>query len=344
MQQCGVHVAEETAQDLKIVYTPIHGSGREYVLETLRRAGFTEIMLVREQADYNGDFPTVNKPNPEDSAVFAMAEKLALENHADIIIGTDPDSDRIGVGVNDGGRIIYLSGNRIGTLLVDFLCRTGSAEGKKLITSIVTGDMGPAVAASYGVDTVRTYTGFKNLGNEMNKLDSGQILMAYEESFGYLVGTHIRDKDGVSAALVVCRMASYWKKRGYTLAGALEELFKKYGYYIDDQSAFVFEGAAGAEKIAGIMTRIRESRETVFSEIGEVTELLDYSLGIDGLPPDNVLKYIFNDGSWLAVRPSGTEPKIKFYYCIKGDYRETAEKIHATAKECVERILCTENH
>lgn len=344
VQQCSVDIAEDAAENLKIVYTSLHGSGREYVLETLKRSGFKNVMLVNEQADYNGDFPTVSKPNPEDPAVFAIAEKIVLENDADIVIGTDPDSDRIGIGVNNGGRITYFSGNQIGVLLIDFLCRTGSADGKKLITSIVTGDMGSAVAESYGAETIRAYTGFKNLGAEMNKLEGRGILMTYEESFGYLVGTHIRDKDGVSASLAICRMAAYWKEKGYILTEVLEELFKTHGYYIDDQDSFVFEGAAGAEKIADIMTELRARKEMAFSEIGEIRELLDYSKGVDGLPPDNVLKYIFKDGSWLAARPSGTEPKIKFYYCIKGDDRAAAEELHVRAKKCVKGILWADNN
>ena len=213
------------------------------------------------------------------------------------------------------------------------------AEGKKLITSIVTGDMGPAVAESYGAETVRTYTGFKNLGAEMNRFDDSEILMAYEESFGYLAGTHIRDKDGVSSSLLVCQMAAYWKQKGCTLIDALEQLYQKHGYYIDDQSSFVFEGEEGAQKIASLMETLRKDGREVFSELGKIAVFKDYSRGIDGMEPDNVLKYMFEDGSWLAVRPSGTEPKIKFYYCVKGSDRPAAEGLHSRMKNTVEKIV-----
>ena len=174
----------------------------------------------------------------------------------------------------------------------------------------------------------------------MNKLDEGDILMAYEESFGYLGGTHIRDKDGVSASLLLCQMAAYWKEKGFTLVDALEELFRLHGYYIDDQSSFVFEGAEGAKKIQGIMETLRRGGDGVFSEIGcRVRELQDYSKGVGELPAANVLKYILEDGSWIAVRPSGTEPKIKFYYCIKGSDRAAAEDMRDRVKGYVEEMV-----
>lgn len=338
VQKCGVPVERKSASALKIVYTPLHGSGREYVLTTLDRAGFKDVILVDEQADYNGDFPTVRKPNPEEPDVFHIAEKIALENNADIIIGTDPDSDRIGVGVMNNGKIEYLSGNKTGALFVDFLARMKPSKGKTLITSIVTGDMGEDIAESYGVDTIRTFTGFKDLAAEMNKLDDDKILMAYEESYGYLAGTHIRDKDGVSSALLVCQMAAYWKQKNLTLIDVLENLFVKHGYYIDDQSSFVFEGVNGADKISSIMVKLRNEGEALFSDISGVSDLIDYSLKTGGVSEANILKYIFKDNSWLAARPSGTEPKIKFYYCIKGNDRSQAENMHAKLKNRVEKI------
>lgn len=339
VQKCGAGTDDDEKGNISVVYTPLHGSGRDYVLGTLRRAGFDDVILVEEQADYNGEFPTVKKPNPEDSSVFAISEKLALDKSADIIIGTDPDSDRIGVGVRQGDRVMYLSGNQTGTLLVDFMCRKRGALGKKLITSIVTGDMGPAVAESHGAEVIRTYTGFKNLGAAMNTIDEKDILMAYEESFGYLTGTHIRDKDGISTALAVCMMAAYWKKNGHTLIDALEELYGYYGYYTDAQDSFVLEGEAGAQKISAVMDTLRSGREKVFEDVSAVSGILDYSEGIDGLEPDNVLKYIMEDGSWLAARPSGTEPKIKFYYCIRGKDREAAENLHEKLKKRIAEIM-----
>lgn len=337
VQKCGVDTAPEAASDLSVVYTPLHGSGREYVLETLRRAGFSNVTLVKEQADYNGDFPTVRKPNPEETAVFYIAEEKAKEIGADVIIGTDPDSDRIGAGVMHDGKIVYLSGNQTGALFVDFLARMRQSAGKKLITSIVTGDMGQDIAASYGVETIRTFTGFKDLAAEMNRHREDEILMAYEESYGYLTGTHIRDKDGISSSLVMCQMAAYWKQQGKTLIDVLEDLFAEHGYYIDDQLSFVFEGAAGADRIASIMKRFRSEGESVFADICELAELRDYSRGAEGVAEANVLKFMFSNGSWAAARPSGTEPKVKFYCCIKDRDREQAEKLHSLLKNRIEK-------
>lgn len=343
--RCGVEVSREAKEDLGVIYTSLHGSGREYVLETLKRAGFTDVTLVGEQADYNGDFPTVEKPNPEDTAVFGLAEKLAERAGADIPIGTDPDSDRIGVGVRKVGQTSYLSGNQIGTLLVDFLTRKRKpAAGGKLLTTIVTGDMGPVVAESRGIGVIRTFTGFKNLGAEMNRLSDDEILMAYEESYGYLTGTHIRDKDGISSALLICEMAAYWKEQGKTLADVLDELYEEYGYYMDGQGSFVFEGAEGVKVISSIMEHIRKEAEGAFTDIGEVRELKDYSLGIDGMPAANVIKYMFTNGSWLAVRPSGTEPKIKFYYCVRGEDRKDAEAIYDRAVKSVKALVSQNLH
>lgn len=339
VQRCRVQVDTGAMEALKIVYTPIHGSGREYVLDTLKRCGFGNVTLVGEQADYNGDFPTVIKPNPEEKAVFHIAEKIALDNDADIIIGTDPDSDRVGVGIRHNGKIVYLSGNQIGVLFADFLGMMRPAEGKKLITSVVTGDMGPDVAGSYGVETIRTFTGFKDLASEMNRLDDDKIFMAYEESYGYLLGTHIRDKDGISSSMIMCQMAAYWKQKGYTLIDVMEQLFDRHGYYIDDQSSFVFEGAAGTEKISSIMKFFREEGQAVFDGIAGLKEVIDYSKGAEGIAEANVLKYIFEDGSWLAARPSGTEPKIKFYYCVKDKDRQNAENMHVRLKDKVKKSV-----
>ena len=279
----------------------------------------------------------MRKPNPEETAVFYIAEEKAKEIGADVIIGTDPDSDRIGAGVMHDGKIVYLSGNQTGALFVDFLARMRPSAGKKLITSIVTGDMGQDIAASYGVETIRTFTGFKDLAAEMNRHREDEILMAYEESYGYLTGTHIRDKDGISSSLVMCQMAAYWKQQGKTLIDVLEDLFAEHGYYIDDQLSFVFEGAAGADRIASIMKRFRSEGESVFADICELAELRDYSRGAEGVAEANVLKFMFSNGSWAAARPSGTEPKVKFYCCIKDRDREQAEKLHSLLKNRIEK-------
>lgn len=337
---CDTGIDKVAAEDIKIVYTSLHGSGRDYVLKTLERAGFTQVSLVEQQAEFDGDFPTVAKPNPEDKAAFAIAEEIALANGADVIIGTDPDCDRIGIGVVKDGSVECLTGNQTGVLLIDFLARMDeNAAGKKLITTIVTSDMGKAAAESYGVEVIKTFTGFKNIGAVMNELKPDQYFMGYEESYGYLPGEHARDKDGVSAALVICQMAAYWKSQGKTLVEALDELYDKHGYWIDRQQSFTFEGSAGVEKMASIMETFRSKGAEVFAGAGDVDEFLDYSKGIDGFPPANVLKFMFAGGSWIAIRPSGTEPKIKFYYCITAPKKQDAEDKFESLKKCIEILI-----
>lgn len=330
---------KNAAAALKVAYTSLHGSGRDYVMEALKRAGFTDVSLVKEQADYDGDFPTVAKPNPEDHAAFAIAEKLAFAEGADILIGTDPDCDRIGVGVRQGDAITYLSGNQIGALLIDYLAQAGDCKGKTMITTIVTGEMGPMAAESHGLQVVKTLTGFKNIGSVMNGMKAGEFFMGYEESYGYLVGPHARDKDAVSAALAICEMAAHYKKQGITLIDALHEIFARQGHWIDQQESFTFEGSEGEKKIKRIMELLKEQGEKVFSEAGEVRQAIDYNEGVDGLPSANVFKYIFTGGSWVAARPSGTEPKIKFYYCVTGKDEAEAEAFLMGMKKCVQALV-----
>ncbi|MDO4745446.1 MAG: GtrA family protein [Bacillota bacterium] len=337
---CGIELDKNAAEDIKIVYTSLHGSGRDYVLRTLDEAGFKNVILVDEQAEFNGAFPTVKKPNPEDKAAFAIAEKIASEHDADIIIGTDPDCDRIGIGVVDGETVTYFSGNQTGVLLIDFLAKMDiEPAGKKLVTTIVTSDMGRVAAESYGIEVIKTFTGFKNIGAEMNEMKTGEYFMGYEESYGYLPGEHARDKDGVSTALVICQMAAYWKSEDKRLTEVMNDLYKKHGYWIDRQQSFTFEGSAGAAKIAEIMKNFRNEGSKVFTDIAAVDKFLDYSEGIDGFPPANVLKFIFDGGSWIAIRPSGTEPKIKFYYCITAAEEAVAVDMYEKFKTKVEETL-----
>ncbi len=329
-------VARET---LNIVYTPLHGSGRDYVLTALDKGGFKNITLVKEQADYDGDFPTISKPNPEEKAAFAIAEKVAQEAKADIIIGTDPDCDRMGVGVATDGTVEYLTGNQTGVLLIDYLARTGKPKGKKLITSMVSSDMSRVVAESYGIDVIKTHTGFKNIGAIMNNLSEGEYFMGFEESYGYLPKAHVRDKDGVSAALTICQMVAFWKAQGKSLLDVMEELYEIHGYWIDCQQSFTFEGSAGVEKINSIMDSFRSKGAEAFAAIDSIEELLDYSKGLEGFKPANVLKFVFRQGSWIAIRPSGTEPKIKIYYCITAVDKIGAEANYERFKTVIETLI-----
>lgn len=337
----------EDYTDLKVVYTSLHGSGRDYVLEALAKAGFTDVRLVPEQSDFNGDFPTVKKPNPEDSEALRMA--AAIAGDADIIMGTDPDCDRVGIGVVNGWRVDYITGNQMGILLIDYLCRIAGEEcrDKKIITTIVSSQMGPIIAEKNGIDVEYVLTGFKYIGQVMNNMArDGRLddfLMGYEESYGYLTGSHARDKDGVSAALAICRMAAYHKAHGRTLTEVLGELYRELGYWHDSQESFVFEGSGGADTMKKIMEGFREKKESFFGALDdEASEgsirYVDYSRDETGLPKADVLKYFFEDGSWAAVRPSGTEPKIKVYYCMKGSNEKEALIRRDKASECVHNL------
>ncbi|MDO4546105.1 MAG: GtrA family protein [Bacillota bacterium] len=344
VERCAVSLPEKAASELKIVYTPLHGSGRDFVLGALKKSGFSNISTVQQQMEFNGDFPTVKKPNPEDRAALELAAQQALADDADILIGTDPDCDRIGVGVKHNDGIIYLTGNQTGVLLIDFLAQMKPTGDKTLITSVVTSEMGAAVAESYGLNVIKTLTGFKFIGGEMNQLPAEEFFMGYEESYGYLVGDHARDKDGVSAALLICQMAVWYKSQGKTLIDILQELYDRHGYWIDEQESFVFEGAEGDKTMKEIMAALEREGDESFSEVGQLDEFIDYNCGIGELPPSNVLKYVFSDGSWLAVRPSGTEPKIKVYYCIKGEDSAAADRMYEKLKRSVKAAVSQNFH
>lgn len=328
-------------KDLSIVYTPLFGSGRDFVLDALEKDGFSQVHLVKKQAGFDGKFPGLRKPNPEEPEVFRIAEREALQEHADLMIATDPDSDRIGAGVICDSKAFFFTGNQIGALLADFLSRQGSVKGKIMVTTVVTGDLGSRIVTSRGATVIHTLTGSKFVCEEMNHMEAGEFLLGYEESHGYIGGMHIRDKDGVLAAMLLCETAAWHKTQGKTLLDALEDLYQKYGYYIDEQDSFVFEGAKGAKEMQKIMARLRSRRGSVFAPLGKPDRILDYEKGVDELPRSNVLKFFFPNGSWVAVRPSGTEPKIKFYYCIRGKDQRQAEDLYEAVQTSVEEFLRT---
>ncbi|MBP3753179.1 MAG: phospho-sugar mutase [Pyramidobacter sp.] len=320
-----VSVPQANAADLKVVYTPLHGSGNLPVRAILARCGFANVQIVPEQELPNGDFPTVKAPNPEDRTALLLGIELAKKNSADIVIGTDPDSDRIGVAIGKGGEYTLLNGNQIGALLANFVLTHRTLNAKStLITTVVTGELGAQVALARGAQVLRTLTGFKYIGEQMTKFErtgEREFVMGYEESYGYLVGTHARDKDAVTAAMLICEMAADAKSRGLTVLDELEALYKELGYYLDAQDSHTLKGKDGAERIKAMMTWLREHGSTFRG----VSQTLDYSKGIDGLPKENVMKFLCADGSWFAVRPSGTEPKIKIYYSIKSTDRAGAQ-------------------
>ena len=308
---------------LQVVYTPLHGTGREPVLRALAEDGFTSVELVSAQAEPDGAFTTVRSPNPEERDARALAIACAEASGADLVIGTDPDCDRVGIAVKSGDGYRLLSGNQVGALLLDFVLQQKRAQLNDrsiVIKTIVTSDLGAKIAQSYGVKMLETLTGFKFIGQKMTQFQlsgSQEFLMGYEESYGYLVGDHARDKDAVVASMLIAEMAAYYKAQGKTLSDALAGLYQKFGYYVDEVESFTLEGISGQERIHQIMQALRaETPETIGGLT--VAQYLDYRQSVDELPPADVLKYGFAEGGWMAVRPSGTEPKIKFYYSLPG--------------------------
>lgn len=326
--------------DIKIVYTPLHGTGNIPVRRTL---GGLDVTVVKEQELPDGNFSTVRSPNPEEKDALTLAIKRAQEIGADLVLGTDPDCDRVGIAVRDNdGSYVLFTGNQTGALLVDFICkmhRNDINEKTTLVKTIVTSELGANIGRSYGVKVDETLTGFKYIGDKINSYEKSgerEFLIGYEESYGYLVGTHARDKDAVVSSMLICEMASWYKNQGKTLIDGLNEIYSRYGYYLDALDSFVLKGKEGSEKISALMTEFRGRGNTLFSDI---KELIDYKDGVADLPRENVLKYIFEDGSWMAVRPSGTEPKIKVYYSICGADRAAAErKLEALRKTMNELI------
>ena len=302
--------------DFKVVYTPLHGSGNVPVQRILREIGIKNLFVVPEQEAPNGDFPTVKSPNPENSEAFDIAVEYAKKLGADIIFGTDPDSDRIGVVVKNGDEYKVLNGNQTGCLLLEYILRKSKESGTlpdngAVVKTIVTSEMVRAIAESYGVATLDVLTGFKFIGEKIKEFEASgeyEFLFGLEESFGYLKGTYARDKDAVVAAMLVCEAAADCKERGLTLYDGLLQLYRQYGCHVQKLETLTLKGIDGSEKIKEIMNTLRKNGMGAPAD-----KTLDYKNGLDGLPKSDVLKFIFKDG-WIAARPSGTEPKIKFYY------------------------------
>lgn len=312
--------------ELGIVFTPLHGAGNVPIQRVLAQTGFTKVSVVREQEQPDGMFPTVKSPNPEEQEAFTLAIKLAGEVGADLIIGTDPDCDRMGAVVkNDKGEFVVLTGNQSGALMVHYLLSVLKAKDKlpangAVIKTIVTSEMGADIAASYGCKVFSTLTGFKYIGELMTKFEkdgSHEFLFGYEESYGYLTGTYARDKDAVVASLLISEAAAYYKSQGKTLYDVLLELYAQYGTYLEKLESRTLKGKDGVEKIGAIMNDWRNAPPQEIVGV-RVSQMLDYSQGLDGLPAENVLKFLLEDNSWFCLRPSGTEPKIKVYFAVRG--------------------------
>lgn len=329
------------ASDLKIVYTPLHGTGNIPVRKVLSDMSF-DVSVVKEQAVADGNFTTVRSPNPEEKDALNMALEQAKRANADLVIGTDPDCDRVGVGVLHNGEYTLLTGNQTGTLLVDFYLKfkKQSLNPKStLVKTIVTNDLGAEIARKKGLNVVETLTGFKYIGDQITKYEKtgeNEFLIGYEESYGYLIGTYARDKDAVVASMLICEMAAYYKKNKMTLVDALNVLYSEYGFYLDALDSFVLKGKDGASRIKNIMSYFRANKATVFPNI---TDVKDYSTGIGDLPKSNVLKFFLKGGSWIAVRPSGTEPKLKMYYSVRGIDSSTCERSLQNIRTIINGIM-----
>ena len=331
-------VGEKSA---KIIYTPLHGTGNVPVRRVLSDLGYN-VTVVKEQEEKNGNFPTVVSPNPENAEALSMGCKLCEELGADLILGTDPDCDRVGIAVNTKDGMKLFTGNQVGALLVDYVIKMNKAsltEKSTVIKTIVTSELGAIIAKQNGLRVLETLTGFKFIGDKMNEFDkkgNGEFVIGYEESYGYLVGTHARDKDAVVASMLICEMACYYKNQGKTLVDVMEDIYKKYGYFLDKLDSYTLKGIDGVERIQGIMKEMREKGKDLMPNIAQVN---DYTVGIDDLPKADVLKFVFEDSSWIAIRPSGTEPKIKVYYSVKGENKDDATKVLEARQAVINKII-----
>lgn len=343
---------DEYSKDMKIVYTPLHGTGEMLARRALAQAGFDSVEVVEAQAVADPDFSTVKSPNPESQAAFALAEELGRKVGADVLVATDPDADRVGVEVlQKDGSYLNLSGNQIGAIMAKYILEAHKSAGTlpanaALCKSIVSTDLVTKIAESYGATMFNVLTGFKFIAEKIQEFEEKHnhtYMMGFEESFGYLIKPFVRDKDAIQAVLVVAELAAYYRSRGLTLADGIEEIYKEYGYFAEKTISVTLSGVDGAEQIKAIMAKFRDNGPKDFNATAiSVTEdfKAQTSTAADGTvtalttPPSDVLKYTLADGSWIAVRPSGTEPKIKFYIAVVGDSNEDAQaKIAAIEAE-----------
>lgn len=346
-QFIGRDTVERVAKDFKIVYTPLCGTGNIPIQRVLKEVGFKNVLVVKEEELPDPNFSGINYPNPEDKKALERGIALAKKEGADLVIATDPDCDRVGLAVKTkDGDYELLTGNQIGALLVNYVLGNSKEKNKlqrnaTIIKTIVTSEFGAKVAESYGADCLNVLTGFKFIGDKIKTFEQTNekaFIMGYEESYGYLVGTHARDKDGVVASMLISDMAAYYYDKGMSLYEGLMELYDKVGFFKEDMISLTLSGISGIEKIKEIMDYFRKNG--LNEEEGlKVVESKDYNEGIDGLPKSNVLKFILEDGSWIAVRPSGTEPKLKFYMGICGGSKELVESKCNSIKDILNKKI-----
>lgn len=326
---------EQIDKNVSIVYSPLNGTGLKPVLRTLHEMGFNNITVVKEQEQPDGNFPTCPYPNPEIHEAMELGIKYAKENNADLLLATDPDCDRVGIAVkNDKGEYTLLSGNETGMLLLNYICSrrielNTMPKDPVMVKTIVTIDMAQRIAKDYGVRCINVLTGFKFIGEQIGLLEAkgreDSYIFGFEESYGYLTGSYVRDKDAVDGAYMICEMFAYYKNQGISLLTKLNELYAKYGYCLNTLHSFEFEGSTGFKKMQDIMSNFRKGLTTVGPK--KVISLLDYIKGIDNLPKSDVLKYQLEDNCSLVIRPSGTEPKLKIYISVCATNKEEAKTI-----------------
>lgn len=341
-------LVEKVGKEFKIVYTPLCGTGNVPVRRALKEAGFENVLVVKEEEMPDSNFAGIEYPNPEDKKALTRGIELAKAEGADLVMATDPDCDRVGVAVRTtSGEYAMLTGNQIGGMLTNYIIESQKAENKLkdngvLIKTIVTSEFGADIAKANNLEVMNVLTGFKFIGEKIKSFEENNnektYLFGYEESYGYLVGTHARDKDGVVASLLIAEMAAYYYSKGMSLYEGLQELYKKYGYFKEETISLTLAGKEGLEKIAEIISYFRNTNiESINNK--KVVEVKDYAKGIDGLPKSNVLKYFLEDESWVAVRPSGTEPKLKFYIAVKGNDEAECDTKVAGIKADIDEIV-----
>ena len=338
---------ETVDKDVAIVYSPLNGTGLKPIMRTLEEMGYNNITVVKEQELPDGNFPTCPYPNPEIKETMALGMEYAKKYNADLLLATDPDCDRVGIAVkNKEGEYELLTGNQTGILLLDYICSQRVKHGKMpvdpvMVKTVVTMDMGEQIATHYGLRTINVLTGFKFIGEQIGKLEqqdkADSYVFGFEESYGYLTGSYVRDKDGVDGAYMISEMFSYYATKGISLLDRLDELYKTYGYCLNTLHSYEFDGSAGFAKMQSIMQVFRGDIKGFGGK--RVAKLLDYALGLDGLPKSEVLKFLLEDNCSIVVRPSGTEPKLKIYISVSAENKETAEAVEAKICKSAEEYL-----
>lgn len=338
---------ETVDKDVAIVYSPLNGTGLKPIMRTLEEMGYNNITVVKEQELPDGNFPTCPYPNPEIKETMVLGMEYAKKYNADLLLATDPDCDRVGIAVkNNEGEYELLTGNQTGILLLDYICSQRVKHGKMpvdpvMVKTVVTMDMGEQIATHYGLRTINVLTGFKFIGEQIGKLEqqgkADSYVFGFEESYGYLTGSYVRDKDGVDSAYMISEMFSYYATKGISLLDRLDELYKIYGYCLNTLHNYEFDGSAGFTKMQSIMQVFRGDIKGFGGK--RVAKLLDYALGLDGLPKSEVLKFLLEDNCSIVVRPSGTEPKLKIYISVSAENKEIAEAVEAKICKSAEEYL-----